>query len=94
MFYPGPLREFGSGHQLSARRTPSGWTRPALIQRRPTTIDTARWAFSVLRSQLAVHAPQDGMRKDLLAPQAAPSLSVFAIRRGGLHALVQGSASR
>ena len=88
MFYPGPLREFGSGRQLSARRTPSGWTRPALIQRRPTTIDTARWAFSVLRSQLAVHAPQDGMRKDLLAPQAAPSLSVFAIRRGGLHALV------
>jgi len=49
VFYPGPLREFGSGHQLSARRTPSGWARPALIQRRPPTIDTARWAFSVLR---------------------------------------------
>ena len=44
--------------------------------------------FIVLRSQLAVHAPQHGMRKDLLAPQAAPSLSVFAIRRGGLPALV------
>ena len=88
MFYPGPLREFGSGPQLSARRTPSGWARSALIQRRPTTIDTARWAFIVLRSQRAVHAPQDGMRTDLLATQAAPSLSAFAVRRGGLPALV------
>ena len=32
--------------------------------------------------------PQHGMRKDLLAPQAAPSLSAFAVRRGGLPALV------
>ena len=32
----------GSGHQLSARRTPSEWTRPLPSRGVPTTIETAR----------------------------------------------------
>src|SRR5438445_347019 len=32
----------GSGHPLSARRTPSGWTRPLPSRGVPTTIETAR----------------------------------------------------